>query len=1025
MASDGHEPVGSMGNDAPPAVFSKQPQLFYNYFRQMFAQVTNPPMDPIREDLVMSLMTFIGNRADILSETPQNSRLIKLRHPFLSNEDLFLIRNLHLKDFSATILKIAFPAGGKGKDLEDALENLCRAAEKAIGDNHKLIILSDRHMADNEVPIPALLAVSAVNQHLIARGLRTGAGLILETGEAREVMHFALLFGFGATAVNPYLAFEAVAAMAINRELSKPAGVTQAIDNYISALGKGLLKIMSKMGICTLRSYRGAQVFEAFGIGHDMAKLFLGGITSRLDGIGLDRVAADAKRRHDAAINARLKGEKLLPSGGVYQLRADGEKHFWNPASIAKLQQATRNNDDSMFREYCRLSDEQPGQAFTLRSMFNLKETTPVPLDEVEPAENIVKRFVTGAMSFGSISKEAHETIALAMNSLQAKSNCGEGGEDPARYRRMPGGLNLCSAIKQVASGRFGVSTEYLVNASDLQIKIAQGAKPGEGGQLPGHKVNAEIARVRHSTPGVTLISPPPHHDIYSIEDLSQLIYDLKNVNPAARISVKLVSELGVGTIAAGVAKAKADVIVISGGDGGTGASPLSSIKYAGMPWEIGLLETQRILMENNLRDRVRLQVDGQMRTGRDVVIAALLGAEEYGFATAALVVCGCVMMRKCHSNSCPVGVATQDPRLRKFFSGKPEYLVNFFMMIARQAREILSRLGLRSLDEAIGRPDLLEIKNESRPGDYPDFSALLPGADFNAAGRAQRCTQAQDHGLEKAFDAGLIAMVEPHLKNGTAFAATLPIKNIHRSAGTMLAGRLARDYGNSGLAEDRITCRFNGSAGQSFGAFAVKGMTFILDGEANDYVGKGLSGGRIIIRPPPGAGFDPALNIIAGNTILYGATAGEAYINGAVGERFAVRNSGANAVVEGVGDHGCEYMTGGRIVVLGDTGLNFAAGMSGGLAYVLDINRRFDINCNLNTVDLESLTDPVDISELRGLIEKHLRHTGSPRAADILDNWEARLPYFVKVFPMEYRRALGRMSLEDEATEREVPVHG
>ena len=1025
MASSGREPVGSMGNDAPPALFSKQPQLFYNYFRQMFAQVTNPPMDPIREDLVMSLMTFIGNRAGILSETPRNSRLIKLRHPFLSNEDLRLIRNLRLDDFSAVTLKISFPAGGKGKDLEGALEALCLAAEGAARENRRLIILSDRGLEDNEAPIPALLAVSAVNQRLTAGGLRTGAGLILETGEAREVMHFALLLGFGATAVNPYLAFETVAAMALKKELDKPSGVTQAMDNYIAALSKGLLKIMSKMGICTLRSYRGAQVFEAFGIGRGLAEKYLGGIPSRLGVIGLDRVASDANRRHVEALSERANGGMLLPSGGLYQLRADGEKHFWTPAAIAKLQQATRKNDYGLFGEYCRMSDDQAEQVFTLRGLLKFKKAKPVPLEEVEPAESIVKRFVTGAMSFGSISKEAHETIALAMNSLQARSNCGEGGEDPARYRRAEGGPNLCSAIKQVASGRFGVSAEYLVNASDLQIKIAQGAKPGEGGQLPGHKVNAEIARVRHSTPGVTLISPPPHHDIYSIEDLSQLIYDLKNVNPAARISVKLVSELGVGTIAAGVAKAKADVIVISGGDGGTGASPLSSIKYAGMPWEIGLAEARRILAENNLRDRVRLQVDGQMRTGRDVVIAALLGAEEYGFATAALVVCGCVMMRRCQGNACPAGIATQDPRLRKFFGGRPEHLVNFFMMVARQTREILAQIGLRSLDEAIGRPDLLETDNGISTGNDSELEALLRDNDRHPENISRRCTRSQDHKLEDAFDRNIIAMVEPRLKSGLPFAADFPIRNIHRSAGAMLAGRVAREFGNGGLAADAITCRFSGSAGQSFGAFAVSGMTLFLNGDANDYVGKSLSGGKIIIRPPAGAAFDPAANIIAGNTILYGAVAGEVYISGAAGERFAVRNSGATAVVEGVGDHGCEYMTGGRVVVLGDTGINFAAGMSGGLAYVFDINRRFDINCNLDTVDLESLTDPADIGELRGLIENHWRYTGSPRAADILESWEARLPYFVKVFPMEYRRALGRMSREDESTEREEPVHG
>jgi len=1066
MAVKGHEAVGSMGNDAPLAVFSEKPQMLYNYFRQLFAQVTNPAIDPIREELVMSLMTFIGNPANILSELPSHSRLVKLRHPVLSNEDLYRIRNLNLPDFSTQTLKTAFPASGTGKELEQSLALLCNDGEAAVRSGRNLLILSDRRATEKgEMPIPALLAVSALNQHLVAKGLRTGAGLIVETGEAREVMHLALLLGFGATAVNPYLAFETVAALADKQELGTPIGVTQALDNYTHALCAGLLKIMSKMGISTLRSYRGAQVFEALGLGRDLCARYFGGVASRVGGIGLEEIAAEANMRYSSA---HEDAQSFLPAGGNYRFRSDGERHMWSPASITKLQRATRADDCKIFREYSKLIDDQSKHLSTVRGLLRFKKCRPIPLAEVEPAENIVKKFVTGAMSFGSISREAHETIAIAMNRLKARSNSGEGGEDPARFHPRPDGDNSCSAIKQVASGRFGVTTEYLVNAADLQIKIAQGAKPGEGGQLPGHKVNDEIARVRHSTPGVTLISPPPHHDIYSIEDLAQLVFDLKNVNPSARISVKLVSELGVGTVACGVAKAQADVVLVSGGDGGTGAAPLSSIKYAGMPWELGLAETHQALIANNLRKRVRLQVDGQMRTGRDVVIAALLGAEEFGFATAALVVCGCVMMRKCHENNCPVGVATQRPDLRKRFSGKPEYLVSFFTMLAGEAREILAQLGLKTLAEAVGRVDLLEMESavEFWKAKNMDYSALLhqvgkrlavggPAACYSAksafatkheprtgisAGNsvaaepfdAAQCKRdfitdpgRQNDMLKNTLDGKLLPQIEQAINKKEPLNIETPIRNVNRSVGALIAGHIARRFGAAGLAEDAVTLRFSGSAGQSFGAFAVKGMQLVLTGEANDYLGKGLSGGKIILQPLPGIPYDPSNNSIAGNTILYGATSGEVYISGRVGERFAVRNSGAKAVVEGVGDHGCEYMTGGRVVVLGETGINFAAGMSGGLAYVYDDKRIFDLRCNLDMVDLESLAQDDDVAELRGLIEKHLHYTRSARAQYVLSNWEACLPYFVKVFPMEYRRVLGQMSREDEATQRQEPIHG
>jgi len=1026
MASNGREPAGSMGMDTPLAIFSEKNQLLYNYFKQLFAQVTNPAIDPVREELVMSLMTFIGNPANILREVPQNGRLIKLFNPILSNEDLERLRNLKIKDFRAKTLSMGFPANGSGKQLQLAIEQMGEQSEEALAQGYSLLILSDRNLPKTFAPIPALLAVSAINQRLTLKGVRTGTGFIVETGEARDVMHMALLLGYGATAINPYLAFETIAAMGLREELSKPLGVDVALENYVEAICKGLLKIMSKMGISTLRSYRSAQVFEAIGLNRAIVDKYFPGTSSRIAGIGLDEIAAEANERYNEAHNKAPDAPSILADGGYYRLRLDGERHQLTPESITLLQQAVRKNDPLLYSNYAELINNQTQKTSTLRGMFRFKPRPPIPLEKVEPATEIVKRFVTGAMSFGSISREAHETIAVAMNRIGGLSNSGEGGEDPKRYKPLPNGDNRSSAIKQVASGRFGVTTEYLVNARELQIKVAQGAKPGEGGQLPGYKVNEEIARVRHSTPGVTLISPPPHHDIYSIEDLSQLIFDLKNVNRNARISVKLVSEVGIGTVAAGVAKAHAEMVLISGYDGGTGASPLSSIRHAGAPWELGLAETQQTLVLNNLRSRIRVQVDGQIKTGRDVIIAALLGAEEYGFATTILVALGCVMMRKCHTNTCPVGIATQDPELRKAYSGKPEYIQNFFRMIAEEVREYMAQLGFRKLEDLIGRSDMLEM---NRAVDFwkakgLDFSAVLyrQQADRDTP---SRCVEPQQHQIDDVMDRKLISLAQDALESKKRVVIEQPIRNVNRSTCAMLSGEIAKRYGGDGLPDDTIVCKFSGAAGQSFGAFGAKGLTAILEGETNDYVAKGLSGAKIIINPYGGTDFDPSQNVVAGNVILYGATSGELYIHGKTGERFAIRNSGAHAVVEGVGDHGCEYMTGGRVVVLGETGINFAAGMSGGIAYIYDPEQRFDNRCNLDMVDLELVTDNRDIDELKDMIQQHLKYTGSERAAQILENWEANLPFFVKVFPMEYRRVLGKMTKEDEATDREEVQHG
>ena len=1026
MASNGMEATGSMGNDAPLAIFSEKSQLLYCYFKQLFAQVTNPPIDPVREELVMSLMTFIGNHANILSETPGDSRLIKLKHPVLTNEDLKRLKKIKKSGFTCSTLQIGFSSGGSGKDLKNALESLCRKIDRTLKDGNSLIILSDKDLPEGMVPIPALLAVAAANQRLIEKGVRTETGILLETGEAREVMHFVLLLGYGATAVNPYLAFESIAEMAVNDKLAKNNNSAGAIEKYIKAICKGILKTMSKMGISTLRSYRNAQVFQAIGINSRIIDKYFTDTVSRIEGIGLDEIAREANSRYQDAYKTGMDKPRILPSGGHYRFRKDGERHLWTPESLSALQHAVRKNDYNKFREYSNMINDQTEKHSTLRGLFKFKKRNSVPLDEVEPAENIVQRFVTGAMSFGSISKEAHETIAIAMNRIKGKSNSGEGGEDAVRYIPMKNGDSKSSAIKQIASGRFGVTAHYLVNAKELQIKIAQGAKPGEGGQLPGHKVNAEIARVRNSTEGVTLISPPPHHDIYSIEDLAQLIFDLKNINPDAKVSVKLVSEVGVGTVAAGVAKGRADTVLISGYDGGTGASPLSSIQHAGAPWEIGLAETQQTLMLNGLRKRIRVQVDGQIKTGRDVIIGALLGAEEFGFATTILITLGCVMMRKCHKNTCPAGIATQDVDLRNLFKGKPEYIVNFLHMIAEEVREYMAQLGFRKMDDLIGRADILEMNKAVSfwKAKGLDFSKIFYTYETDEDS-PKRQIEPQPCDTENILDRKLIADAKDALEGNKKVEISYPVHNYDRTVGAMLSGEIAKRNGAEGLPQDTIICRFNGSAGQSFGAFAAKGLTLILTGETNDYLGKGLSGGKIIIKPDKAAFFNPSENIIAGNVILYGATAGEVYIYGKAGERFAIRNSGANAVIEGVGDHGCEYMTGGRVVVLGETGINFGAGMSGGIAYVYDPFQRFDDRCNLEMVDLELVKEQADIEELKTLIQNHYKYTKSRKANEILIDWEEHLPYFVKVFPMEYRKVLGKMSREDEETERQEVQDG
>ncbi len=1015
MASHGQEPVGSMGNDAALAVLSSRPQLLFNYFKQIFAQVTNPPIDPLREELVMSLMSFVGRQRNLLEETPEQCRQLKLHHPVLTPEDMVRLRNSGKPDILARDIEILFPADGDGRALEEALEGIFGQAERHIADGTALLVLTDAGVDRARAPIPSLLAVSGLHHHLIRKGLRTSVGLVVETAEAREVMHFAMLIAFGASAVCPWLALATVRDLAEQGLLEAPLTPEEALDAYVISIKKGLLKTLSRMGISTIRSFRGSQTFEAVGLGRALVEKYFTGTVSRIGGIGLDEVAQEAALRHRAGYPPRGAPPRVLDPGGAYHVRVGGEKHLLTPEAIARLQQAVRTDDYEAFKAYSRILDEESSREVTLRSLLTFRRTEPVPIDEVEPVESIVKRFTASAMSFGSVSAETHETIAVAMNRLGARSNSGEGGEDSRRYRPRPGGENPCSRTKQVASGRFGVTIEYLNSADELQIKIAQGAKPGEGGQLPSHKVTEEIARVRHTTPGVTLISPPPHHDIYSIEDIAQLIYDLKMANPRARISVKLVSEAGVGTVAAGVAKARADMVLIAGHDGGTGASPLTAIRHTGIPWEIGLAETQQTLVRNRLRDRIRIQVDGQLRTGRDLAVAALLGAEEFGFGTVTLVALGCILMRKCHLNTCPVGIATQDPVLRRKFAGRPEHVERFMRFVARELREHMARLGFRTVDEMVGRSDLLELRADidhwkARRLDLGPLLERPPGP-----GLPVRCLRGQEHEIHKALDVEIIRRARPALERQEHARIEMPVRNVDRAVGTMLSSEIVRRFGARGLAEDTVQIVLRGAAGQSLGAFLAPGVSIRLEGAANDYLGKGLSGGRIVVVPPAGVSFDPSANVIAGNVALYGATAGEVFVHGLAGERFAVRNSGARAVVEGVGDHGCEYMTAGVVVVLGSTGVNFAAGMSGGVAYVYDESGSFDTRCNLDTVDLESVWLQADREELRALVEAHLRHTGSRRAARILENWDAALPLFVKVMPIDYRRSLERMRVQED----------
>jgi glutamate synthase domain-containing protein 2/glutamate synthase domain-containing protein 3 len=1011
MASKGEEPIGSMGTDTPLACLSDKPQSLFNYFKQLFAQVTNPPIDPIREEMVMSLISYIGSERNILEEAPENCHMLKLAHPLLNNRELEKLRRVSNRDLLATTLPALFRANEGEAGLKRALDELCQRASFAVKAGYSLLILSDRGVDKDYAPIPCLLALAAVHNLLVREETRTQVALITESGEPREVMHFALLSGYGASAINPYLALESVENLAWQGELGDGVTPEVAVQRFMKAIKKGLLKTFSKMGISTLQSYQGAQVFEALGLNKALIDTYFAGTASRLEGIGLSVLAAEALLKHDYAFRPLTEFETELAVGGSYHQRVNGEYHLLNPQTISKLQQAVRQDSFKTFEEYTALIDEQSANLCTLRGLMKLKKSdSPVPIEEVEPAKEIVKRFTTGAMSFGSISKEAHETLAIAMNRIGGKSNTGEGGEDEERFKPDASGDLRRSAVKQVASARFGVTAHYLVNADELQIKMAQGAKPGEGGQLPGHKVDDVIARLRHSIPGVGLISPPPHHDIYSIEDLAQLIYDLKNVNPQARIAVKLVAEVGVGTVAAGVAKAHADVVLISGDTGGTGASPLSSIKHAGIPWELGLAETQQVLLLNDLRSRIRVQTDGKLQTGRDVVIAALLGAEEFGFATTPLIAMGCIMMRKCHLNTCSVGIATQDPVLRKQFKGQPEHVINFFFFLAEQVRQYMAELGFRTVDEMVGRVDMLDVAPavDHWKARGLDFSSILYNPPVPSR-VARRCVHSQDHGLNGALDHQLVEHSLDALLSLSPLEINLPVRNIHRSVGTMLSGEVARRYGASGLPDETLRIHLNGSAGQSLGAFLAKGITITLEGEANDYVGKGLSGGRVVVFPPRGSGFAPEENIIIGNVALYGATSGDAFFNGVAGERFAVRNSGATAVVEGVGDHGCEYMTNGLVLVLGACGRNFAAGMSGGIAYVFDEQGDFaEKRCNLDSVDLEPLLESEDVQVVRDMITRHAELTGSGRAKWILDNWRDAVSHFIKVFPHEFKRVLG-----------------
>ncbi len=1052
MAITGQEAVGSMGTDTPISALSDKPKLLYTYFKQNFAQVTNPPIDPIREELVMSLVSFIGPRPNLFDlEGLSTHKRLEVRQPILTNEDLEKIRmigDIADNQFQTQTLDITYAVEHGASGMAAALDRLCERSERAVREGFNIIILSDRLVGPTRVPIPALLATAAVHHHLIRRGLRTSVGLVVETGEAREVHHFCVLAGYGAEAINPYLAFETLAAM--RKEFPEEVDEQEVVSRYIKSIDKGILKVMSKMGISTYQSYCGAQIFDAVGLSTAFVDRFFFGTATTIEGVGLDEIAEETMRRHREAFGDDPVLQSALAIGGDYAWRNRGEAHLWSPETVATLQLAVRRSSYETYKEYADLMNERVGRRCLIRGLFRIRSAeevgrSPVPLEEVEPASEIVKRFSTGAMSFGAISKEAHETLAIAMNRIGGRSNTGEGGEEAERFVPLPNGDSKRSAIKQVASGRFGVTTEYLVNADQIQIKMAQGAKPGEGGQLPGHKVDAVIAKVRHSTPGVGLISPPPHHDIYSIEDLAQLIFDLKNTNPSADISVKLVSEVGVGTVAAGVAKARADHITIAGYDGGTGASPLTSIKHAGSPWEIGLAETHQTLVENRLRGRVRLEVDGGIRTGRDVVIGALLGADEFGLATAPLIAAGCIMMRKCHLNTCPVGVATQDPVLRKRFKGTPEHVINYLFYVAEEARELMAAMGFRRLAELTGQSDMLDTRPlvDHWKARGLDFSRIFYKPEV-PEGVAIRHCERQNHPIDNVLDRDLIAAARPALETQTPVVIEREIHNTDRSVGAMLSGEVARRYGHEGLPEDTIVVRLKGTAGQSFGAFLAAGISLELVGEANDYVGKGLSGGRIVVRPSDASPCVPEESIIVGNTVLYGAIEGECFFRGVAGERFAVRNSGAVAVVEGTGDHGCEYMTGGVVVVIGQTGRNFAAGMSGGVAYVLDESGDFSKRCNLAMVDLEPVAEEDDLLErlhhhggdiewqgrvdvtadmtrhdnerLHQLISKHLHYTGSTRAREILEHWDIYRPKFVKVMPIEYRRALREMERQRDS---------
>ncbi|MED5584950.1 MAG: glutamate synthase large subunit [Verrucomicrobiota bacterium] len=1015
LVNEKRDPLGSMGNDAALACLSDKPRMLYDYFRQLFAQVTNPAIDSIREEVIMSLECYIGPEKNLLETTEEHAKRLRLPHPVLSNEELHALKGMDYRGWRSREIDITFPKEQGVDGVRQTLQRICSEAEQAIRDGYSIAVLSDRGVSADRVPVSTLMATGAVHHYLVKNALRTQIGLVLETGEAREVHHHCLLVGYGADAINPYMAFEAL--WKARREgLCDPDefGDDQSlVGAYRKGVAKGMLKVMAKMGISTLHSYKGAQIFEAIGLQDEVIDLCFVGTASRVQGVNLDELAEEMLRRHSLGFPPREEDMmETLPNPGEFHWRADGEKHMWNPNSIAALQTAARTNNFDSYREFSDHINNDTKARCALRGLMEFKQGVnggPVPIEEVEPATEIVKRFCTGAMSFGSISAEAHEGLAIAMNRLGGKSNTGEGGEDPERFQPMPNGDSKRSAIKQIASGRFGVTIWYLTNADELQIKISQGAKPGEGGELPGKKVDETIARIRHSTPGVGLISPPPHHDIYSIEDLAQLIHDLKNANRAARVSVKLVSEMGVGTIAAGVTKAKADHILISGETGGTGASPLTSIKHAGLPWELGIAETHQTLVLNDLRSRVVLQTDGGLKTGRDVVIAALLGAEEMGFSTAPLITMGCIMMRKCHLNTCPVGIATQNKELRKKFNGSPDYVVNYLFMVAEEARQLMAELGFRSINEMIGRVDALEMQKaiDHWKADGIDLSSILTPVEKPHADAGTYCTQTQDHGLDLALDMKLLELAKSALENGEAVEIELPIINTDRTVGTILSNELAKSHGAQLLPDDTVKIKFNGSAGQSLGAFLAKGISIELEGDANDYVGKGLSGGQLTIYPPKVSTFTPEENILIGNVCLYGATGGKAFFRGRAAERFCVRNSGAHAVIEGVGDHGCEYMTGGRAVILGPTGRNFAAGMSGGVAYIWDPENVFPANCNMEMVELEKVEEADDIAELQGLIEEHARRTGSSVATRVLDNWSSALGEFVKVMPTDYKRVL------------------